>query len=163
MALAAPVEAPQEPAPPGPDAHVADPDPFGSPTGSDSGVPEGMEGGVEGGVVGGVPGGVLGGVVGGTGDIPVPVTDYDRPPRLIRQVKPRYPQEAFVKKVEGVVVVEILIDAAGRVARARVIRSAPLLDEAALEAVRSWVFEPAVRHGRPVATAAVAPVSFRIY
>jgi protein TonB len=64
-----------------------------------------MEGGVDGGVVGGVPGGVLGGVVGGTGDVPVPEMDYDRPPRLIRQTKPKYPQEAFVKKVEGVVLV----------------------------------------------------------
>jgi protein TonB len=106
---------------------------------------------------------VLGGVLGGTGDIPVPVMDYDRPPRLIRKTKPEYPREAFAKKVEGVVVVEILIDASGRVARVHVTQSVPLLDAAALDAVRQWVFEPAIRQGRPVATLAVAPVSFRIY
>jgi len=160
--LVAPIEAPPKSETP-PDAGALDSDRLGSPTGSDFGVPEGMEGGVEGGVVGGVPGGVLGGVVGGTGDIPVPVHDYDRPPRLIRQTKPQYPQEAFVKKIEGVVLVEILIDATGRVARVRVVQSVPLLDAAALAAVRSWAFEPAIKHGRLVATVALAPVTFRIF
>jgi periplasmic protein TonB len=135
----------------------------GSPTGSESGVPEGMEGGVEGGVVGGVPGGVLGGVIGGTGTGPVPVQDYDRPPRLLRPIKPKYPPEAFVKKIQGVVLVEFLIDSTGRVVRARVVQSVPLLDAAALEAVRDWIFSPAIKHGSPVATIARAPVSFVIY
>jgi protein TonB len=129
--------------------------------GSDMGMPEGMEGGVEGGVVGGVLGGVVGGVIGGTGDSPI--LDYDRPPRLIRQTKPQYPQEAFVKKIEGVVLVEMLIDASGRVAGARVLKSVPLLDGAALQTVRQWVFTPAMKRGRPVATIAHAPVAFRIY
>jgi protein TonB len=122
-----------------------------------------MEEGVEGGVVGGVPGGVIGGVIGGTGTGPVPVYNVDRPPRLLRQVKPTYPPDAFTKKIEGTVVVEILIDDTGRVARARVLQSIPLLDAAALEAVRQWVFAPAIKGGRPVATIALAPVSFRIY
>jgi protein TonB len=135
----------------------------GSPTGSEQGVPEGMEGGQVGGVVGGVPGGVLGGVIGGTGDIPVPVAQPDRAPRLLRLVKPEYPQDAFVKKVQGVVYVEILIDANGRVVRTRVTRSIPLLDEAAVAAVRQWMFAPAVKAGRPVATLAMAPVTFTLY
>jgi protein TonB len=160
-ALTAPVEAPAA-GPLEPEAKASESDQFGIPTGSELGVPEGMEGGVEGGEVGGVPGGVLGGVVGGTGDIPAPVMDYDRPPRLLRQAKPVYPQDAFVRKVEGVVVVEILIDATGRVARVRVVQSVPLLDAAALAAVRQWVFEPAIKKGRPVSTVAIAPVTFRI-
>jgi protein TonB len=123
-----------------------------------------MEGGVVGGVVGGVPGGVLGGVIGGTGTgLPVPVRDVDRPPRLLRQVKPVYPSEAFVKKVEGTVLVEIVIDDQGRVARTRILQSIPLLDAAALECVRQWVFAPALVRSRPVATLALAPVTFRIY
>jgi protein TonB len=133
----------------------------GSEMGSDMGVPEGMEVGVEGGVVGGVPGGVIGGVIGGTGDIPV--MDYDQPPRLIRQTRPVYPQEAFIKKIEGVVEVEIFIDTNGRVARARILRSVPMLDAAAIETVKQWVFAPAVKGGRPVPTTAIAPVTFRIY
>jgi protein TonB len=137
----------------------------GSPTGSESGVPEGMEEGVEGGVVGGVPGGVVGGVIGGTGSGPVPalVYDYDRPPRLLNPTKPKYPPDAFVRKVEGVVVVEFVIDATGRVVRTRIIQSIPMLDAAALETVRGWEFAPALKHGRPVATIAQSPVTFRIF
>jgi protein TonB len=91
------------------------------------------------------------------------VLDYDRPPRVLRQPKPRYPPDAFAQKVEGIVLIEILIDENGRVVRARVIQSVRLLDGAALEAVRSWIFLPAIKHGRPVATIARAQVSFVIY
>jgi protein TonB len=156
----APVETPRE-EPLKPESKPPDTDQVGSETGSDLGIPEGMEEGVEGGVLGGVPGGVLGGVVGGTGD--GPVLDYDQPPRLIKQTRPVYPQEAFIKKIEGVVEVEFLIDSGGRVVSARVIRSIPLLDAAALQTVRQWVFAPAVKKGRPVSTIARAPVTFRIY
>jgi protein TonB len=156
----APIERPKE-EPLKPEAKTPENEQAGSPTGSDLGTPEGMEVGVEGGVVGGVPGGVIGGVIGGTGDIPV--LDYDQPPRLIKQTRPIYPQDAFIKKIEGVVEVEILIDVSGRVARARVMRSVPLLDQAAIETVKQWLFAPAVKGGRPVPTTAIAPVTFRIY
>ena len=99
----------------------------------------------------------------GTGRVFFHVRDYDQGPRLLRQARPEYPHDAFTKKIEGVVVVEILIDDTGRVARMRIVQSAPLLDAAALDAVRQWIFLPAVRHGRPVATIAVAPVRFTIY
>jgi periplasmic protein TonB len=154
------VEIPQE-KPLEPDAKMPETEQAGSATGSDIGLAEGMEGGVEGGVVGGVPGGVLGGVVGGTGD--GPVMDYDQPPRPIKLTKPVYPQEAFVKKIEGMVEVDILIDANGRVVDARIKRSIPLLDAAALQCVRQWIFSPAMKGGRPVATQATAPVTFRIF
>ena len=160
-AFTAPVE--KVPEPPAPTAAEESSDSGGSPTGSEQGVPEGMEGGQVGGVVGGVPGGVLGGVIGGTGRIPVPVTNYDRAPRLLRLVKPDYPQDAFVKKVQGVVYVEILIDSGGRVVRTRITRSIPLLDDAAVAAVRQWIFSPAIKGGQPVATVAMAPVTFTLY
>jgi protein TonB len=44
-----------------------------------------------------------------------------------------------------------------------VIQSVPLLDAAALQAVYQWVFQPAMKHGRPVATIIHMPVAFRIY
>ena len=154
------VQIPQE-KPLEPEAKVPESEQAGSPTGSDAGLADGMEGGVDGGQVGGVPGGVLGGVVGGTGD--GPVMDYDQPPRPIKITRPQYPQEAFVKKIEGMVKVQILIDANGRVVNARVIQSIPLLDAAALQTVYQWVFSPAMKNGRPVATLAEAPVTFRIF
>jgi protein TonB len=154
--------APVEPTEPKPDPGVPETDQFGSATGSEQGVPEGMEGGSDEGVVGGVLGGVPGGVIGGTGDGP-PVLDYDQAPRLLRQTKPQYPQEAFIKKIEGEVLLEIVIGVDGRVGRVRVIRSIPLLDRAAADCVRQWVFSPAIKRGRPVPSVANAPVTFRIY
>ena len=144
-----------------PEARTPESEQHGSPNGSDIGMAEGMEVGVEGGVVGGVPGGVIGGVIGGTGD--GPVLDYDQPPRPIKITNPQYPQEAFVKKIEGTVTVEILIDAGGNVARARIVQSIPALDQAALQTVYQWRFSPAIKNGHPVATIAHAPVMFRIY
>jgi protein TonB len=136
----------------------------GDPGGSVFGVPEGEEGGVEGGVAGGLPGGVVGGVLGGVpGSGPIPVVDYDRPPRPLHMPRPEYPHEAFVRKLEGTVLLQILIDEHGRVAEARVLRSIPLLDHAALAAVRLWIFDPARRGGRPVASIAMAPVTFQLY
>lgn len=158
----APIETPQpQEKPLEPEAGVNPEDQFGSEFGSDLGDALGMEGGVEGGVVGGVPGGVLGGMIGGTGT--GAVMDFDSPPRVIKQARPQYPQDAFVKKIEGTVLIEALVDSQGRVARARVIQSVPLLDAAALQAVYQWVFHPAMKRGRPVATIIHMPVAFRIY
>jgi protein TonB len=158
--LTIPVEQPKE-QPLLPEQAEPQSEQMGSETGSDLGTPDGMEGGVEGGLVGGIPGGVVGGCVGCTGD--GPVLDYDQGPQLIRQTKPLYPQEAFVKKIEGVVEVEFLIDGNGDVVSARVIRSVPLLDAAAIATVKQWKFRAAMKGGRPVATIARAPVTFRIF
>jgi protein TonB len=163
LQFVAPVEVvtPDEPAPLVPEPGVREQDQFGSPTGSDKGRAVGMEGGVDEGVPGGTLGGVPGGVIGGTGT--GPVLDYDAGPRIIRQTKPEYPHEAFVTKLEGTVVFEILIDESGHVVRARVVQSIPSLDGAARKAVMQWLFEPAVKGGRRVATIANAPVHFRIF
>jgi protein TonB len=152
---------PEEPKPVEPEKGIDPLKQFGVAEGSEAGSAEGMAGGVEGGTVGGTLGGTLGGVIGGTGDSPV--LDYDQPPRLLKQTRPVYPQEAFIKKIEGVVTLEIVIGVDGKVGRARVLRSIPQLDAAAIQTVRQWVFSPAIKGGRPVATIAQAPVSFRIY
>jgi protein TonB len=133
----------------------------GSPMGSDLGVPEGIEGGKDGGR-GVDPNGLVDGCVGCDGE--GPATDYDRPPRPLRLTRPVYPQEAFVKKIEGTIRLDILIDASGNVVDARLLeRGHPALERAALQTVREWLFVPAMRHGRPVAVWARAPVNFRIY
>ena len=135
----------------------------GSPLGSDDGIPEGSDAGKSGGQVGGVPWGVRDGIVGGTGDLPLPVANADQPPRLLHRVQPVYPPAAFSQKVEGTVKLQILIDANGRVRAMTVVESVPMLDDAAKDAVRQWVFAPATKDGRPVATVAFAPVRFQIY
>lgn len=157
--LTAPDETPKE-AEIKPEAKVPEDQQAGVADGSDLGTLDGMEGGEDGGEVGGIPGGVLGGILGGTGDV---VADYDQPPRPITMGRPVYPHDAFIKKVEGTVHVEYVIDVDGRVRRARVVKSVPVLDAAALAAARQWVFHPALKHGKPVATKHVSPISFRIF
>src|SRR5262245_10165598 len=86
---------PDEPKPVEPEKGIDPLKQFGVENGSEAGTADGMEAGVEGGTVGGTPGGTIGGVIGGTGDSPV--MDYDQPPRLLKQTRPVYPQEAFIK------------------------------------------------------------------
>ena len=96
------------------------------------------------------------------GGPPAAVRDYDQPPRAIKITKPKYPKDAFAKKIEGVVDLEILIDARGKVTRTRIVKSVPGLDQAALDTVNQWGFSPALKNGQPVATIARAPVMFQI-
>jgi periplasmic protein TonB len=91
-----------------------------------------------------------------------PVSDYEVPPRLVKQTKPKYPKDAFEKKIEGTVLVEFVVETKGHVRVARVIESIPALDKAALRAVRSWRFSAARLDGVPVRVIAQAPVSFCI-
>jgi len=85
------------------------------------------------------------------------------PPRPTHTAKPRYPDEAYRDKLQGTVVVAILIGEEGEVAYAEVVRSNPAFDAAALACVRQWRFEPMRVAGTPRATVAHAPVTFRIY
>jgi TonB family protein len=114
-----------------------------------SGAVGGVEGGVEGGVVGGVLGGVAdaqdlkkfeGDAVRATGDI--------KPPKLVKQVNPVYPEKARQGHVEGVVILEAKVDEQGNVIDARVLRSIPVLDQAAIDAVKQWKYEPLVIAGK---------------
>ncbi len=89
--------------------------------------------------------------------------DYDQAPRPIHLTRPRYPEDAFERKIEGTVVLEIAIDEQGRVSKARTVVSIPALDKAALDCVKGWTFTPATKDGRPVATTVRAPVTFRIF
>lgn len=118
--------------------------------GVEGGVPWGVPGGVEGGVEGGVVGGVLGGVLGGTlaNEQPFFVSGK-KVPRLVKQVKPDYPQEAFAARMQAVVVVEAMTDIYGRVSRARIISGHPVFNEAALAAIRQWLYEPYIVDGVP--------------
>jgi protein TonB len=81
------------------------------------------------------------------------------------QVKPRYPESARRRGIEGTVLLKMRITAQGRVENVQVVRSAgyPDLDESAMEAVRRWRFEPARRNGAAVAEDAVLlPVVFQL-
>jgi len=72
-----------------------------------------------------------------------------RLPRNIRRTDPVYPEQALRDRVEGDVTLEITIGSTGRVERAGVVKSIPLLDMAAIESVWNWEFEPGLLEGTP--------------
>ncbi len=72
-----------------------------------------------------------------------------RTPTKTKNVPPSYPVLAAAAKAQGVVIVELVIGPDGKVIDARVLRPQPLLNEAALDAVRQWEFEPPIVDGKP--------------
>lgn len=84
------------------------------------------------------------------------------PPQRIRRVWAQYPKVAQMAKVEGTVVIEAIIDEHGRVANPRIVKSIPLLNRAAVDAVTQWEFKPAMRAGRPVPVAVTLSVEFAL-
>lgn len=84
-----------------------------------------------------------------------------KPPRLLRSSPPIYPPERAQEGLHPTVVVEITLDAGGRVTDARIEESAGSdFDKNALKAVRTWDFAPAERNGKPVASRVHAAVHF---
>jgi TonB family protein len=141
----------------------------------DSGMFVGVQGGVEGGVKGGVEGGVVGGIVGGVvggviasppmqgvshaaakekeefekGAVVAKAKGAVKPPLRIKVVDPVYPEKARQAQVEGVVILEARTDERGNVEDVMVLRSVPALDQAAIDAVKQWKYEPMLVNGKP--------------
>jgi protein TonB len=126
--------------------------------------------GVEGGVPGGVPGGVVGGVVGAPPPPPPPpppkeavrVGGQIQAPKKIKDVKPIYPTIAQGARVQGIVIIEATIGPNGKVQDAKVIRSIPLLDDAAMTAVKQWEFTPTLLNGEPTPIIMSVTVNFQL-
>ena len=83
-----------------------------------------------------------------------------RPPQKIHHVAPNYPAIAQAARVSGVVILDALIADDGSVRDVKVIRSVPLLDASALEAVRQWRFTPTLLNGVPVQVIMTVTVRF---
>ena len=83
-----------------------------------------------------------------------------RPPVKLVDVPPVRPELAVRANVRGIVIVEVTIDVDGTVKDARVLRSIPMLDAAALEAVRQWRYEPTTLDGKPVPVIMTVSVAF---
>jgi protein TonB len=124
------------------------------------------------GVEGGIPGGVVGGVVGGLPDAPPPpppppaqpvrVGGQIKQPTKTKHVAPVYPPIAQSARVQGVVIIEAVIGPNGKVQDARVLRSIPLLDQAALDAVKQWEFTPTLLNNVPVPVIMTVTVQFTL-
>ena len=131
-------------------------------------TPSGIEPGFENGIPGGVAGGILGGII--TAPPPPPpapakpvrVGGDISAPRLIHRVDPEYPPIAVSAQIEGMVILEATVDSTGAVKDTRVLRSHGILDEAAIDAVRDWRYEPLLLNGKPTPFVLTVTVSFSL-
>ena len=96
------------------------------------------------------------------GQAPVRVGGNIKPPKKLRDVRPVYPANAEADRVQGVVIIEATIDALGNVANARVLKSLPALDQAAVEAVQQWQYEPTMMNGVAVPVIMTVTVNFTL-
>src|SRR5436190_1505085 len=88
---------------------------------------------------------------------------YDQSPVILGQYAPVYPAAAIEARVQGTVLVRTLVGKDGTVRKVRIARSIPMVNDAALEAVRHWEFAPARRKGEPVAVWIMLPVKFTLH
>ena len=73
-----------------------------------------------------------------------------------------YPDMAAAAEVQGTVILQATLGTDGKVVQARVLRSIPLLDAAALDAVRQWQFTPTLLNGVPVPVIMTVTVNFTL-
>ena len=85
-----------------------------------------------------------------------------RSPIKTKDVTPEYPAAAQSAKIEGSVIIEATIGADGKVMDAKVLRSVRMLDQAALDAVKQWEYEPTRLNGKPVPVVMTVTVTFRL-
>src|SRR5437773_524756 len=85
-----------------------------------------------------------------------------KPPTKVKDVKPEYPAIARSARVQGVVIIEAVIGPNGQVEETKVLRSIPLLDAAALDAVKQWTFTPTLLNGTPVPVIMTVTVNFTL-
>jgi periplasmic protein TonB len=113
------------------------------------------------------------GVDAGKGDLVVAPPSDDLPqfgeyvyveelPEAITKVPPVYPDIAREAGVDGVVLVQALVGKDGKVKDVRVVKPIPMLDDAAITAVKQWVFKPALSNNKPVAVWVAVPVRFSL-
>jgi len=91
---------------------------------------------------------------------PIKVGGNAQESKLIRRVEPVYPELAKRARVQGRVVLVVTVDEEGSVAEIKVTNGHPLLDEAAVTAVRQWKYSPTLLNGEPVPVIATVTVTF---
>lgn len=95
--------------------------------------------------------------------VPLPVGGDVKAPVVLSRVQPVYPKLAINARMNGMVIVECVIDKTGRVRQANVLRStSPMFNQSALDAVQQWQFAPGSLHGTAIDTIFNLTVTFRI-
>ena len=93
---------------------------------------------------------------------PIRVGGNIKAPVKVKDVRPVYPADAQASGIQGVVIIETLLDDAGKVANGRILRSVPMLDDAALRAVSQWQYMPVLLNGAPVPSVVTVTVNFTL-
>ena len=93
---------------------------------------------------------------------PVRAADLPVSPRKTVDVRPVYPDIARAARVEGTIVMEAVLDTSGRVTQLHVLKSVPLLDQAAIDAVNQWRYTPSVYGGHPVSVLMTITIRFTL-
>ena len=83
-------------------------------------------------------------------------------PTLVVKVNPIYPKDAQDARIQGVVILEIVIGEDGSVIETKVLRSIPELDQAAIDAVVQWEYEPTLLNGEPVEVEMNVTINFTL-
>ena len=127
----------------------------------------GAEGGGAGGVEGGIPGGVVGGIVGGLPEPSAPpkplrIEGQIKEPRKLKHVAPIYPEIAIRANIRGSVIIECLVNPRGQVVEVRILKGIPLLNDAAVAAVKQWLYTPTLLDGVPVPVIMTVTVRFAL-
>jgi TonB family protein len=91
------------------------------------------------------------------------VAQLQTPPKVVSKVEPNYTDDARNAKIQGPVVLSLMIDTQGRAHKIRVTRSLDKgLDQQAIDAIEKWHFAPGIKDGKPVRAAATIEVNFRL-
>jgi TonB family protein len=94
---------------------------------------------------------------------PIRVGGDVQPPVKVSAPSPQYTEIARKARIQGVVIVEAIIDKEGKVTNVKVLKGLPMgLDTAAADAVKKWTFQPATLNGKPVAVIYNLTVNFRL-
>jgi TonB family protein len=93
---------------------------------------------------------------------PVKAVGDIKPPKLIKKVEPIYPETAREAGIKGTVILEVTTDIYGRIKNVKVLESIPELDQAAIDAVKQWVYEPTLIDGKPKSMIFTVTVTFHL-
>ena len=134
--------------------------------GAMAGVPGGVPGGQVGGIIGGMPG-VVAPVAPTTPAVerpkgPVRVGGTVKPPRLLFGPAPEYPILARQARLQGIVVIDAIIDENGNVIGEKIVSGHPLLVQAALKAVSQRKYEPTILDGEPTPVNLTVEITFHM-
>jgi TonB family protein len=92
----------------------------------------------------------------------VRATGEINPPRLMKKVEPIYPEEARKAGIEGIVILEAMTDEKGNIARVKVLKSIPELDQAAINSLKQWKYEPTIIDGKPTPIVFTVTIRFQL-